>query len=492
MIKRTTISALTVLALLLPSVASAFEASAPPGYSLTSSEEIASGVRHVTFTSMGKDPHVAHAAFMPRGSGAAMRVTTATDGSAGARGPLVKTSEMCLRVACLVGVNGPMKERETHRSIGGVVQDGEIIRSPLAPERAVSQLMILADGAAEIGTMEWSAALIAGESVIPIAGVNVTRHPDGLVLYTPRFGPTTETGPDVFEIAFSSAEPVRLGRTVTAELNGALDAHGNMAIPLQGGVLSGHGRGADELRALWARVVDGTAPAAAAIRTTSALGVSQSLGGRPVLVRDGRKAPLTARDTARIDGRHPRTLAGRTSSGDLLIVTIDGRQAGYSDGVTLDEAADVMLGMGAVDAINLDGGGSSTFVVRGAVTNRPSDRLVGRGGHAAMVASPGPKDRVIASVEREVSAALVVVAAPSPAAAAVPRRASPKPSPKTLAPKPTADAPTPERHEGLAISPGHRGPPATRAAAIAFALWVAVAVSYGLIRRRPSGARPGS
>jgi phosphodiester glycosidase len=487
MIRRTTISALTALALLVPSTASAFEASAPPGYTVTSSEEVASGVRHVTFTSMGKEPHVAHAAFMPRGAGASMRVTTASDGSAGTSGPLAKTSDMCLRVACLVGVNGPMKERETHRSIGGVVQDGEIIRSPLPPERAVGQLMILADGSAEIGTMEWSATLIAGDAAIPIAGVNVTPHPDAVVLYTPRFGPTTETGSDVFEIAFSSAEPVRLGRTITAELDGPLDTHGNMPIPLQGGVLSGHGRGADELRALWARVVDGSAPAAAAIRTSSALGVSHSLGGRPVLARNGRKVSLTARDTARIDGRHPRTLAGRTASGELLIVTIDGRQAGYSDGVTLDEAADVMLGMGAVDAINLDGGGSSTFVVRGAVSNRPSDRLVGRGGHAATVASPGPKDKVIASVERAVSAALVIVAAPIPVATAAPRRATPKPAPKAPAPTPDADDSRPERHDGLAISPGHRGPPATRVASIAVALWLAVAVSYGLIRRRRSG-----
>lgn len=67
---------------------------------------------------------------------------------------------------------------------------------------------------------------------------------------------------------------------------------------------------------------------------------------------------------------NPRTAAGVTVEGDLLVVVVDGRQRA-SRGVSLVELADIMLGLGSVEAINLDGGGSSTLVVDGVLVNRP-------------------------------------------------------------------------------------------------------------------------
>ena len=63
-----------------------------------------------------------------------------------------------------------------------------------------------------------------------------------------------------------------------------------------------------------------------------------------------------------VAGRHPRTLAGVQEDGTLLLVTVDGRRAGWSAGVTLPEAARVMRALGARDALNLDGGGSTALV----------------------------------------------------------------------------------------------------------------------------------
>lgn len=75
--------------------------------------------------------------------------------------------------------------------------------------------------------------------------------------------------------------------------------------------------------------------------------------------------------------RHPRTLLGWTATGTMLLVTIDGRQAGYSAGATLYEAMDLLAELGATNAINLDGGGSTTFAMRcdvgACVANRPSE-----------------------------------------------------------------------------------------------------------------------
>lgn len=75
-----------------------------------------------------------------------------------------------------------------------------------------------------------------------------------------------------------------------------------------------------------------------------------------------------------VAGRQPRTLAGMRPDGTLLLVTVDGRRPGWSVGMTLPEAARLMRSLGARDALNLDGGGSTTMTVRGQVVNRPSDR----------------------------------------------------------------------------------------------------------------------
>jgi hypothetical protein len=78
--------------------------------------------------------------------------------------------------------------------------------------------------------------------------------------------------------------------------------------------------------------------------------------------------------------RNPRTLAGRTADGTIVLATIDGRQT-TSVGATLAETAQVAQALGMVDAVNLDGGGPTTLSVRGALANQPSgssgERAVG-------------------------------------------------------------------------------------------------------------------
>jgi len=82
---------------------------------------------------------------------------------------------------------------------------------------------------------------------------------------------------------------------------------------------------------------------------------------------------------------HPRTAVGVDQTGDTFyMVVVDGRQPGWSEGMTLPELADLMISFGAYQAINLDGGGSTTMVIRQdgvpVLVNSPSDgseRLVG-------------------------------------------------------------------------------------------------------------------
>lgn len=74
-----------------------------------------------------------------------------------------------------------------------------------------------------------------------------------------------------------------------------------------------------------------------------------------------------------IQGDQPRTAVGVIADNHLVFVVVDGRQEGYSEGVTLPELADIMLSLGATTAYNLDGGGSSTMYFNGQVVNSPSN-----------------------------------------------------------------------------------------------------------------------
>ena len=74
-----------------------------------------------------------------------------------------------------------------------------------------------------------------------------------------------------------------------------------------------------------------------------------------------------------IQGDQPRTAVGVIDENHLVFVVVDGRQSGYSEGVTLTELADIMIDLGATTAYNLDGGGSSTMYFNGEVINSPSN-----------------------------------------------------------------------------------------------------------------------
>lgn len=103
--------------------------------------------------------------------------------------------------------------------------------------------------------------------------------------------------------------------------------------------------------------------------------VDHVIGGGPMLVKGGTvtvDATEQGFDANFSTRRHPRTAVGRTQEGDMWWVTVDGRQK-LSDGATLEELARVMQRLGCIDAINLDGGGSTALNLFGQTVSRPSD-----------------------------------------------------------------------------------------------------------------------
>jgi hypothetical protein len=104
--------------------------------------------------------------------------------------------------------------------------------------------------------------------------------------------------------------------------------------------------------------------------------IVMATGGGPVLLKKGEVVDSAAAEFIGPEmslKRHPRTAVGFTANNRLIFFVTDGRQPLHSMGMTLPELAQAMKDLGCVEALNLDGGGSTTFWVKGAVLNKPSD-----------------------------------------------------------------------------------------------------------------------
>ncbi len=96
----------------------------------------------------------------------------------------------------------------------------------------------------------------------------------------------------------------------------------------------------------------------------------QGVSFLPILLKDGR--PVTPPEDWRTT-KEPRTIIGEYANGDLILIVVDGRQSDWSSGVTLERLQSKLAELGVKEGYNLDGGGSSTFIFKGEVLNRPSD-----------------------------------------------------------------------------------------------------------------------
>lgn len=101
-----------------------------------------------------------------------------------------------------------------------------------------------------------------------------------------------------------------------------------------------------------------------------ALNPGEGVSFIPVLIKGGVSQTIPAEW---VKTNQPRTIIGEYANGDLIMIVVDGRQADWSSGVTLERLIDKLVELGVKEAYNLDGGGSSTFVYGGEILNRPSD-----------------------------------------------------------------------------------------------------------------------
>lgn len=212
--------------------------------------------------------------------------------------------------------------------------------------------------------------IIAGSKAkLAVDGLNSQRGDNQLIVYTPEFTRTTLTNTQGAEIV------VRNG--VVREIR---DGQGSSRIPDDGFVISAHGTARE--RVLREIKKGGKVDLKIVVKPVDSTGAAQRtfedmIGGVPTLIRKGKievswKEEKTSK--AFVETKHPRTAVAILKDGKLLLVTIDGRQPTHSVGIGLDELAALLLELGAVDAMNLDGGGSTSMFLDGKVVNKPSDK----------------------------------------------------------------------------------------------------------------------
>lgn len=105
------------------------------------------------------------------------------------------------------------------------------------------------------------------------------------------------------------------------------------------------------------RIIERAEPNPAGYKTEPPVTLFNAAAGNVRLVRDGKN--VGSEESA----RHPRTAIGVTRDNKLLLVVVDGRNPHHSIGVNYRELGEIMIEAGAVDAVNMDGGGSSTLVI---------------------------------------------------------------------------------------------------------------------------------
>lgn len=254
---------------------------------------------------------------------------------------------------------------------GAQVVAGEIVRGP--GERAV--VGVAAGGRPFVGRVRLGGRLWLSQGLSATLGrVNARPAGDTLALYNGFAGATTPADTGVVELLVRRVGgPGAVGDTLRGVLVGSDTAAAGVAIPADGVVFAARGRAADFLRML--------TPPGDTVRWTlrfepAPAPVREMVGGHPVLLRRGAEVPDAesgaGAEFART--RHPRSAVGWRADGTLLLVAVDGRQPGHSVGMSLAEMRSLFRELGATEALNLDGGGSTALVVRDRVANRPSDR----------------------------------------------------------------------------------------------------------------------
>ncbi len=286
----------------------------------------------------------------------------------------------------VVAVNGGFGVLGDMRGYGGVleslhIQDGELITQPTDTDACFG----VTDNGAFLSTpVQMKATIQIGSHSLDIGCIN-QRRLDGckVILYTPRLGDSTHTnrrrGKEIILSGLSL--PLTPNYTHSYSVK-TVSNDGNTKIHKDSAILWISSQVKDPSVSLFKAGAKGKINVS--LTPPEWNKVKHAIGGRLRLLKNGKINQMLVemhnKEKKHVPGKRnqvlnlshePRTaLAYNTDT--LFLVVADGRQPKYSTGLTLYELADILIELGASEAINLDGGSSSTFVVNDEVINKPS------------------------------------------------------------------------------------------------------------------------
>jgi hypothetical protein len=321
--------------------------------------------RQVQFTSHG--PVAIHVLSAPRPGGLWGIKPVLSNGAIVGRERVTAMQRTAMTAATVAGVNGDLFSAADGRPTGVLMQDS-VLHSPPSAER--SSAGFTADGTMYVDRVRLFGTWQGSGQRRPLT-LNQPPGPNGVSLYTSAWGPATPVLDGVTEAVLAPFPPATPNADLVAPVTEIRPGRGGTAIPPGSAVLVTRGTSAQRL----------VAEAPAGVNVTVRLrlspdwsGIVDAIGGGPVLVRQGK--PVFRHNelfsTAQL-ARNPRTGVGQLADGRILLVVVDGRQPGYSVGMTNFELAQTLVRLGAVTGMGLDAGGSSTMAFDGTLLNRPSD-----------------------------------------------------------------------------------------------------------------------
>lgn len=264
------------------------------------------------------------------------------------------TSEMARRADAWAAVNGSFFQNYGE-PIGFMVQKGQVQKMVNGENPVVA---ITDDRTVYVGPLRTEAMLEEDGKMFKLQGINRYPRINENILYTPVYGSTTRL--DIPTINYIIKDHRVMDQVITDQ---------PVSIPADGAVITALSPTDADLDLQNAQRIDFAFVFEPDIGT-----IQEAFMSGGWLVRDGKNVaqpwePWMGLTT----NREPRTALGVLEDGRILLVAVDGRQAGFSQGVSGSELAEILLSKGCKNAVYLDGGASTTMVLRGEVANSPSN-----------------------------------------------------------------------------------------------------------------------
>ena len=252
----------------------------------------------------------------------------------------------------IAAINCTYFKPQTGVPLGMLMKDGEILTGPIYNRVAMG----VTPNGFKMSRMDINGKVYSKKVSIKINNINQPRMlATYVIVYTPQWGKSAPIAPKYgIQAAISNGEVI----DVSAQ---------PIEIPQDGFVISGPAKIVEQILNEKNIKLD--------IKTDPQWNdVEQIISGGPYLVKNGQIYIDTQEEKLNaITGKNPRTAIGYTKDGNLIMVTIDGREQN-SVGMTLGELAWYMKSIGAYEAMNLDGGGSSVMYVNGNIVNSPAQK----------------------------------------------------------------------------------------------------------------------